>query len=205
MSSVKSFLDSTEEKKLEETPDYFVASTANFISLTENFLKENYREPEKLVQQMKDNQKINDMMAAENQKLASEKISPKDVEEETKKYEEKGFYSAKKDQNEAEKLTHGTFYYEKGKIYYGKAETREPVSYSNWYAGNVDPEELERHKQLLDRQHFGGPMWENRKMPKSVMDETFEEYLTGIIDDPAEKHPKELGITKEAVYEKVKR
>jgi hypothetical protein len=28
-----------------------------------------------------------------------------------------------------------------------------------------------RHKELLERQHFGGPFWENKKAPKSVSKE----------------------------------
>ena len=29
-----------------------------------------------------------------------------------------------------------------------------------------------RHKELLDRQHFRGPMWDGQPLPKSIMDET---------------------------------
>ena len=31
--------------------------------------------------------------------------------------------------------------------------------YSNWNAANVDPDDLRKHKELLDRQHFKGPFW----------------------------------------------
>lgn len=33
---------------------------------------------------------------------------------------------------------------------------REEVQFSNWVAGNVDPEDLKRHKELLQRQYFAG-------------------------------------------------
>eukprot|EP00762_Andalucia_godoyi_P007545 ANDGO_00852.mRNA.1 hypothetical protein SAMD00019534_084120 len=29
--------------------------------------------------------------------------------------------------------------------------------------GGIDPEHLRRHKALLDRQHFRGPMWNNKR------------------------------------------
>lgn len=130
-----------------------------------------------------------------------------DIQKERKLMEESGgFYNLKKSRKEAEHLEHGTFFMENGKIYYGTAEKREPVSYSNWYAGNVDPEQLNRHKQLLDRQHFSGPFWENRQMPKSVLDETFEEYLTGIEHEAPEAHPSERGYKEDKQrFETIKR
>lgn len=60
----------------------------------------------------------------------------------------------------------------------GKADRKEKVDYSNWHAGNVDPDDLKkyfylwrRHKDLLDRQHFRGPFWEGKPMPKSVLND----------------------------------
>lgn len=205
---MKSFIETTNQEFLEKNPEYFVASTANFVAITEKFIKENYREPEQIIKKKIDEErskaeKEGHRMLQDQAERA--KTEPKDVNVESRKYQEKGYYASKMDSKEAEKITHGTFFYEKGKMFFGKAETREPVSYSNWYAGNVDPEELERHKEMLDRQHFGGPVWENRSMPKSVMDETFEEYLTGIQDQAPEIHPRDLGMTKETTYEKVKR
>lgn len=44
------------------------------------------------------------------------------------------------------------------------------MDYSNWYAGNVDPQELRRHKELVDRQHYSGPFWENRPRNPSIID-----------------------------------
>ena len=56
---------------------------------------------------------------------------------------------------------------------------REKVAYTNWYAGNVDPEELHKHKELLDRQYFGGPTWDGVEKPKSIMNdgEQFKGYM----------------------------
>ena len=42
----------------------------------------------------------------------------------------------------------------------GEASKRKLVDFSNWVASNVDPEDLKKHRELLDRQHFRGPMWE---------------------------------------------
>jgi len=40
---------------------------------------------------------------------------------------------------------------ENGKLVEGNQEVREKVDFSNWYASNVDPEDLKRHRELLDR------------------------------------------------------
>ena len=45
------------------------------------------------------------------------------------------------------------------------------AEFSNWYAGNVDPGDLKKHKEMLDRQHFSGPFWKNRPKPISVLKE----------------------------------
>jgi hypothetical protein len=44
-----------------------------------------------------------------------------------------------------------TFKMENGKVVEGNEEKREKVDFSNWYASNVDPEDLKRHRELLDR------------------------------------------------------
>jgi hypothetical protein len=36
------------------------------------------------------------------------------------------------------------------------------VEFSNWFEGNADPEALRKHKDLLERQHFGGEYWKER-------------------------------------------
>ncbi len=38
-----------------------------------------------------------------------------------------------------------------GKLVEGEAAKREYVDFSNWFAENVDPEDLRKHKELLDR------------------------------------------------------
>jgi hypothetical protein len=44
-----------------------------------------------------------------------------------------------------------------GKLVEGKAEVREKATYSNWYCSNADPEDLRKHRELMDRQHYKGP------------------------------------------------
>ena len=73
-------------------------------------------------------------------------------------------------------------------------EEREAVSYSNWYAGNVDPDDLQKHKELLDRQYFRGPFWESKEKPKPMMadtDATYE-YLSYLKESPDEVNVREL-------------
>lgn len=87
-----------------------------------------------------------------------------------------------------------------GKLTKGEATKREQVEWSNWFAANVDPEDLKRHKELLDRQHFGGPVWKGRPLPKSIIDEESPRYEAGTSEiNPA------LNDTKESTFEQVKR
>jgi len=77
-----------------------------------------------------------------------------------------------KDQNgESDDITSGKYVMKDGKLKQGEAPKRKYVEFSNWYAANVDPEDLKKHKELLDRQHFRGPFWEGKKLPTSIMDE----------------------------------
>ncbi len=57
----------------------------------------------------------------------------------------------------------------KGRLVKGKAKKREEAAFSNWHGGNADPEDLLRHRELLDRQHYKGPVWENKR-PKSILE-----------------------------------
>lgn len=74
-------------------------------------------------------------------------------------------------------------------------ESREKVAYSNWYAGNVDPEELHRHKELLDRQYFGGPIWDGVEKPKSIMNdpEQFKGYMETLLSSEQEFEVRNTG------------
>jgi hypothetical protein len=45
----------------------------------------------------------------------------------------------------------------------GKGEKLVDVNFSNWYAGNADPEDLRRHRELNDRMNFRGPFWEGKR------------------------------------------
>ena len=76
------------------------------------------------------------------------------------------------------------------------------LEYSNWYGANVDPQDLRRHKDLLDRQHYSGPFWEGRPKNPSILEEENPRYEKV---DP-EEHPDEsLREEKESSFEKVKR
>jgi hypothetical protein len=44
---------------------------------------------------------------------------------------------------------------------------RREVEFSNWSAGNIDPEDLRRHQELLKRQYFSGEYWKDKEKPIS--------------------------------------
>ena len=197
-------------------PNYLLMSTANYVAIAEKILRERFINKDTamnyhMLQAMADQQHqakgaSKDAGGAKQAVGEETEKEPIDINEDRKKIDEVGFYQHIANRKEAEKMEQGQFYIENGKMYYGASAKREPVSYSNWYAGNVDPEQMTRHKELLDRQHFSGPFWEKRPMPKSVMDETFQEYLAGTEEEKPEAHPKDLGLKpKEDAFEKVKR
>uniref|UniRef100_A0A7S1CI62 Complex 1 LYR protein domain-containing protein n=1 Tax=Bicosoecida sp. CB-2014 TaxID=1486930 RepID=A0A7S1CI62_9STRA len=45
---------------------------------------------------------------------------------------------------------------DRGQVVDGKAAAKRKAKYSNWNERNVDPDQLARHRHLLERQHFGG-------------------------------------------------
>jgi hypothetical protein len=64
-----------------------------------------------------------------------------------------------------------TYVFRDGKLVEGKAKRREVVVYSNWHSGNINPDDLQKHRALLDRQHFRGPLWEGIGRPQSIKDD----------------------------------
>jgi hypothetical protein len=56
-----------------------------------------------------------------------------------------------------------TYVWRDGKLVEGKAKERKSVTYSNWHSGHLNPDDTKKHRELLDRQHYGGPLWEGVK------------------------------------------
>ena len=54
----------------------------------------------------------------------------------------------------------GTYVLRDGKLVEGKGMVREQASFSNWYCSNADPEDLRKHRELMDRMNYKGPQWE---------------------------------------------
>lgn len=52
------------------------------------------------------------------------------------------------------------FIWRDGKLVEGEALKRKVVSHINWNSSNLDPKDVKRHRELLHRQHFSGPLWE---------------------------------------------
>lgn len=65
----------------------------------------------------------------------------------------------------------GTYVLRNGKLVPGKGAVREQATFSNWYCSNADPEDIRKHRELMDRMHYRGPKWEGIGIPKSVIEE----------------------------------
>lgn len=95
-----------------------------------------------------------------------------------------------------------TYIVQQGEVREGTGSEKTKVDFSNWYAGNVDPADLKRHKELLERQHFGGPFWENRTRNPSILEEIPTTYPNV---KPEARPPESLRSEKESAFEEVKR
>jgi len=88
----------------------------------------------------------------------------------------------------------GTYILRDGKLVKGKAEVREQAQFSNWYCSNADPEDIRRHRELMDRMHYRGPKWEGIGIPKSIIEEEDPVYKNVEADEhPSISHPDEEG------------
>lgn len=87
----------------------------------------------------------------------------------------------------------GTYVLRDGKLVLGKGETREQATHSNWYCSNADPEDIRRHREMMDRMHYRGPKWEGIGIPKSIIEEKNPVYRKV---DP-EPHPSTYADRKE--------
>ena len=79
----------------------------------------------------------------------------------------------------------GTYILRDGKLVKGKAEIREQASFSNWYCANADPEDIRRHREMMDRMSYRGPVWDGIGVPKSIIEEVNPIYAPR----EAEEHP----------------
>ena len=93
-----------------------------------------------------------------------------------------------------------TFVVRNGKVVEGKGERREEAEYENWCSSNADPEDIRRHRELLDRECFKGPKWEGITV-RGPWD--YEANMEDIMHQtPEEKISTDKGIHE---YEKVTR
>ena len=91
----------------------------------------------------------------------------------------------------------GTYVLRNGKLVPGKGMQREQATFSNWYCSNADPEDIRRHRELMDRMNYRGPKWEGIGIPKSVLEEENPVYRKV---DP-EPHPSTIAPEKEGKKE----
>lgn len=82
----------------------------------------------------------------------------------------------------------GTYVMRDGKLVPGKGAVREQATFSNWYCSNADPEDIRRHRELMDRMHYRGPKWEGVGIPKSIIEEQNPVYRK-VQSDP---HPSDI-------------
>ena len=57
----------------------------------------------------------------------------------------------------------GTLRCRDGKLVSSAALREGKARHSQWDGGNLDPDSVRKHQQLLERQHFGGPTWANSR------------------------------------------
>lgn len=76
------------------------------------------------------------------------------------------------DKPESELKSEGVknYVWRNGELVQGKAKERKTVVYSNWHPGHHNPDDLRKHRELLDRQHYGGPLWEGIKYKTAMQD-----------------------------------
>jgi len=82
----------------------------------------------------------------------------------------------------------GTYVMKDGKLVKGEGRKKEEVMFSNWYCSNADPEDLRRHRELMDRFCYKGPKWEGVGVPKSIVEEENPLYRKS----EEENHPSKL-------------
>lgn len=76
--------------------------------------------------------------------------------------------------------TREKYVWRNGKLVPGEGAKRKLATIINWNSSNLDPNDVKRHRELLDRQHFSGPLWEGIKKttlldePISINKEDFE-------------------------------
>lgn len=92
----------------------------------------------------------------------------------------------------------GIYKWVDGKLIESQHEPRFQTEHTNWDAGNADPEDLQKHKELLDRQYFSGPVWESRSKPTKCEDDV-EALLLDYAEMEGETNPNE--ITPEQIKE----
>ena len=61
----------------------------------------------------------------------------------------------------------GTFVCRDGKLVSSAALREGKARHSQWDGGNLDPDSVRKHQQLLERQHFGGSFWKGRSPRRS--------------------------------------
>ena len=69
----------------------------------------------------------------------------------------------------------GTYVMRDGKLVKGKGKKREKAI-SNWHSSNADPEDIMRHRELMDRMSYKGPVWDGIGVPKTGMEEVNPTY-----------------------------
>jgi len=91
----------------------------------------------------------------------------------------------------------GTYILRNGKLVEGEGAKREQATFSNWYCSNADPEDIRRHRELMDRMNYRGPKWDGIGVPKSIIEEKNPIYRKV----EGEKHPSEYAADKEGKKE----
>jgi len=187
---MKLVTDESEVQQLNELKNANVADTTKteeLFSVFSNSKKYNEEDVDKFVETIKPI--LNNKNLNEEQKQILLKKELKKAEDEWNQKNMDGmvsynmygqmevtFFKNKEEtqEKENEKKQNGikNYVWRDGKLVEGKSKERKAVTYSNWHAGHHNPDDLRRHRELLDRQHYGGPLWEGIKYQSIINDKS---------------------------------
>lgn len=89
-----------------------------------------------------------------------------DIDNLNQKYQELELKKSKIAEKRENENQSKSFIYKDGEVKEGNHNPRVKSAFTNWYSGNADPEDMKKHKEMIQRQYYEGPLWEGQLKPK---------------------------------------